>query len=71
MSNLKHLSKTDLREKIAYCVQKRSQMELDWLSLEAEAEKLLIEAKALRAKSHNLGQIECWARYYLARKEIE
>jgi len=68
MSDLKHRTPDELRDQIATCEKSRKRIESQWTWLEAEAERLKAEAAALRKKHHNIGQIEVWARIWLARK---
>ena len=68
MSDLKYKSADELRSIISWCEKKRNQNKETWELKELLADKLISEAKQLRATDNNIGQKEAWARIYLARK---
>lgn len=69
MSDLKHMSKDELRNEIKRISSYRGDLKMQFLACEAEADRLLKRAGSLRKKHHDVGQREAWARIYLARMD--
>lgn len=70
MSDLKHQPPEELRRRIASVQRSKEKLRSQWEADEIEAARLLARAAKCRKKWHDLGQIETWARIYLARKEL-
>ena len=70
MSNLKHLTATELRAVVKSCAAKRRSYEEAILVCKASIARLQKEVENMGKASHNIGQREAWARKYLAEKEL-
>lgn len=68
MSDLRHRSPEELRSTIAWCEKTRKKNSEEMERIKQTIADLQADLKKLGHKTHNVGQIECWARIYLAQK---